>query len=38
MAGDKVELERVPAALNNLKVQLDTIVAELEESLKEFDN
>lgn len=38
MSGAKVELERIPAALSNLKGQLDIIVAELEESLKEFDN
>ena len=38
MAGDKTDLERMPAALHNLKEQLDIIVAELEESLKEFDN
>jgi HPt (histidine-containing phosphotransfer) domain-containing protein len=37
MSGDKVDLDRIPEALKNLKVQLDIIVAELELSLKEFE-
>ncbi len=37
MSGDKVELDRIPEALKNLKAQLDIIVAELELSLKEFE-
>lgn len=38
MAGDKIELERMPATIQNLKGQLDIIIAELDESLKEFNN
>jgi hypothetical protein len=37
MSGEKVELERIPAALTNLNSQLAIILSELEESLKEFE-
>ena len=38
MAGDKVELDRIPAMLINLKSQLDLIIDELQVSLKEFES
>ena len=37
MTGDKVELDRIPAMLINLKSQLDLIIDELQVSLKELE-
>ena len=38
MAGEQVDLEQIPASLENFKVQLDLITVELEAQLKALGN
>ena len=38
MAGDQVDLEQIPASLENFKGQLDLITVELEAQLKALGN
>ena len=38
MAGEQVDLEQIPASLDNFKTQLDLISAELEIQFKELGN